>query len=73
METPKRKFIMSWVSYAVVCSFLAVVNHVTCTEYMWVLWVIGGWGIGQLICTIDYLLARSEKRGENAPRKQGSL
>lgn len=73
METPKRKFIMSWVSYAVVCSFLAVVNHVTCTEYMWVLWVIAGWGIGQLICTIDYLLARSEKRGENAPRKQGSL
>lgn len=73
METAKRKFIMSWISYAAVCSFLAVVNYVTGTEYIWVLWVIGGWGIGQLICTIDYLLARSEKRGENAPRKQRSL
>lgn len=69
METPKRKFIMSWVSYAVVCSFLAVVNHVTCTEYMWVLWVIGGWGVGQLIHTADYLLAHCGKKDDGAPRE----
>ena len=45
METRKRKFIMSWVSYVTICSFLAVVNYMTCREYAWVLWVMGGWGL----------------------------
>ena len=27
METTKRKFIMSWVSYIVICGFLAIVNY----------------------------------------------
>lgn len=65
METRKRKFIMSWVSYVTICSFLAVVNYMTCREYAWVLWVMGGWGLGQLIETADYLLARSERTEEH--------
>ena len=44
METTKRKFIMSWVSYIVICGFLAIVNYATSDHYPWVLWVMAGWG-----------------------------
>ena len=68
METAKRKFIMSWVSYAVICGFLAIVNYTTSDHYPWVLWVIGGWGLGQLINTVDYILARAEKRAADTEK-----
>ena len=69
METTKRKFIMSWVSYIVICGFLAIVNYATSDHYPWVLWGMAGWGLGQLIHTVDYMLARAE-RGEAAEAKQ---
>ena len=72
METRKRKFIMSWVSYVAICSFLAVVNYLTSREHAWVLWVIGGWGIGQLIETADYLLARSDRAGAHTETEKSN-
>ncbi len=56
MNTEKRKFIMSWVRFAVICSFLAVVNATCTPDHPWILWVIGGWGISQLINSADYYL-----------------
>ena len=69
METTKRKFIMSWDSYIVICGFLAIVNYATSDHYPWVLWVMAGWGLGQLIHTVDYMLARAE-RGEASEAKR---
>lgn len=69
METTKRKFIMSWVSYIVICGFLVIVNYTTSDHYPWVLWVMAGWGLGQLIHTVDYMLARAE-RGEASEAEQ---
>ena len=48
---------------------LAIVNYATSDHYPWVLWVMAGWGLGQLIHTVDYMLARAE-RGEAAEAKQ---
>jgi len=39
------------VKYLVVNAFLVFVNLMTTPNYLWVLWVIAGWGIG-LILTI---------------------
>lgn len=41
-----RKFQTSLVTYIVVVAGLWVVNLMTSPEYLWVLWVMGGWGIG---------------------------
>lgn len=60
---------MSWVSYIVICGFLAIVNYATSDHYPWVLWVMAGWGLGQLIHTVDYMLARAE-RGEASEAKR---
>ena len=47
----KLNIIMSVVKYLVVNVFLVFVNLMTTPNYLWVLWVIAGWGIG-LILTI---------------------
>lgn len=47
----KLNIIMSIVKYLVVNVFLVFVNLMTTPNYLWVLWVIAGWGIG-LILTI---------------------
>ncbi len=47
----KLNIIMSIVKYLVVNTFLVFVNLMTTPNYLWVLWVIAGWGIG-LILTI---------------------
>lgn len=47
----KLNIIMSIVKYLVVNAFLVFVNLMTTPSYLWVLWVIAGWGIG-LILTI---------------------
>lgn len=47
----KLNIIMSIVKYLVVNVFLVFVNLTTTPNYLWVLWVIAGWGIG-LILTI---------------------
>ena len=47
----KLNIIMSIVKYLVVNAFLVFVNLMTTPNYLWVLWVIAGWGIG-LILTI---------------------
>lgn len=44
-----RKFQTSLATYLVVVAGLWVVNLVTSPEYLWVLWVMGGWGIGVAI------------------------
>ncbi|NDW13340.1 hypothetical protein D0T50_10610 [Bacteroides sp. 214] len=52
MENNKeyRKFLlnakMSVFKYLLTVAFLAFVNWLTTPYYWWVLWVIGGWGIG---------------------------
>lgn len=56
METEKRNFIMSWARFVVVCSFLAVVNLVFNPHNPWILWILGGWGISQVLNTVDYYL-----------------
>ena len=48
---------------------LAIVNYATSDHYPWVLWVMAGWGLGQLIHTVDYMLARAE-RGEASEAEQ---
>ena len=73
METTKRKFIMSWVSYIVICGFLAIVNYATSDHYPWVLWVMAGWGLGQLIHTVDYMLARRKRRSSRGEAASGAL
>lgn len=47
----KLNIIMSIVKYLVVNAFLVFVNLMTTPNYLWVLWIIAGWGIG-LILTI---------------------
>lgn len=47
----KLNIIMSIVKYLVVNAFLVFVNLMTTPNYLWVLWVIAGWGIG-LVLTI---------------------
>lgn len=47
----KLNIIMSIVKYLFVNVFLVFVNLMTTPNYLWVLWVIAGWGIG-LILTI---------------------
>lgn len=41
-----RKFQTSLATYLLVVAGLWVVNLTTSPEYLWVLWVMGGWGIG---------------------------
>lgn len=43
-----RGFYAHAAKYVLVISILVVVNLVTRPQHLWVLWVIGGWGIGLL-------------------------
>lgn len=52
----KLNIIMSIVKYLVVNVFLVFVNLMTTPNYLWVLWVIAGWGIGLILTiVINYL------------------
>lgn len=57
----KQDFWMSWVYYVVVCSFLGVLNYFTCS-YPWVLWVMMGWGVSQVILCINYCFTLIQNR-----------
>ncbi len=46
IEDQKREFISHLILYIIVNAFLAFVNLYTSPEYLWLPWVIGGWGIG---------------------------
>lgn len=41
-----RAFYMHLVQYVVICTGLAALNIVTTPGYLWVAWVILGWGLG---------------------------
>ena len=45
----KRRLIREWITYAVICAFLAGVNALTTPHYWWVLWVMAGWGLGLIL------------------------
>ena len=48
----KRRLIREWITYAVICAFLAGVNALTTPHYWWVLWVMAGWGLGLILVLI---------------------
>lgn len=56
MNPEKHKFIMSWARFVTVCLYLAVVNFICTPDQPWILWVLGGWGISQLLRSADYYL-----------------
>jgi hypothetical protein len=39
-------FHLNWITFVVVIPCLAVFNIYVTPEYLWVLWVVGGWGFG---------------------------
>jgi transcriptional regulator with XRE-family HTH domain len=41
-----RRFYVHLLQYVVVCLALVAVNLIASPRYPWVLWVIGGWGLG---------------------------
>lgn len=51
----KRRLIREWITYAVICAFLAGVNALTTPHYWWVLWVMAGWGLGLILDLIFHL------------------
>lgn len=42
----RREFYTHLAIYVVVIAFLAVINIMTSSSYLWFLWVVFGWGIG---------------------------
>ncbi|WP_276964927.1 2TM domain-containing protein [Bacteroides graminisolvens] len=52
----KLNIIMSIVKYLVVNAFLVFVNLMTTPNYLWVLWVIAGWGIGLILTVVTNYL-----------------
>lgn len=52
----KRRLIREWITYAVICAFLAGVNAL----YWWVLWVMAGWGLGLILDLIFHLTKLSD-------------
>lgn len=50
----RRSLMQDGITYAMICSFLALVNYLTSPHYWWVLWVAGGWGIGLLLRTLFF-------------------
>lgn len=53
MRKFKRYATMRITSYIVVNAFLTFVNFMTNPNYWWVLWVMGGWGIGLALDLIN--------------------
>ena len=43
-----RGFYVHLFQYAMVVGFLTIINIVFSPDHLWVLWVIGGWGLGLL-------------------------
>lgn len=56
----KRRLIREWITYAVICAFLAGVNALTTPHYWWVLWVMAGWGLGLILDLIFHLTKLSD-------------
>ncbi len=54
-RTRLRELIRRSVTFAIICGYLSVVNHLT-SPYPWVLWVIGAWGISVALQWTYYLL-----------------
>ncbi len=61
MKLNTKKLLMSWISYVIVCAFLTFVNYTTTPHNWWVVWVIAGWGLGQLLSTCRYFLYGSDE------------
>lgn len=49
-----------WVYFVVVCLFLVVMNLLTDSNNLWVIWVIGGWGLAMVLETIKYKFSNKE-------------
>lgn len=50
-----RFFLRRTITYAVVCSFLALLNYSTTPHYWWVAWVAAGWGLNLVLSLLWYL------------------
>ncbi len=56
----RRILLREWGVFAILCTFLTLINWITMPHYWWVLWIIGGWGTGMLLRTLN-LLTRTDK------------
>ncbi len=52
------KLCKTWATYILVCTFLFIMNAVTSPSYLWVFWVIGGWGLAVAVETTFYLIEK---------------
>ena len=64
-----RRFYFNCFRFVLVISLLAVVNFFTSPHYWWVLWVIGGWGLG-LVTQALRLFGPSLMLGPDWERRQ---
>lgn len=55
-----RKLKKEWAYYIVICIFLTIMNLVMNPHSLWVLWVIGGWGLSMVLKTINYKFSNKE-------------
>lgn len=67
----KRRLIREWITYAVICAFLAGVNALTTPHYWWVLWVMAGWGLGLILDLIFHLTKLSDDDDAGDPPTVG--
>lgn len=51
----RRILLREWGVFTVLCTFLTLINWLTMPHYWWVLWIIGGWGLGMLLNSIQLL------------------
>jgi hypothetical protein len=51
----RRNLQTGFVAYVVVNAFLVAVWALTGGGYFWPAWVIGGWGVGMVLASWDYL------------------
>lgn len=51
----RRYFTRRVTNYAVICSFLALLNYCTTPRYWWVAWVAAGWGLNLILSLVWYL------------------
>lgn len=56
----RRILLREWGVFAILCTFLSLINWITMPHNWWVLWIIGGWGAGMLLRTLN-LLTRTDK------------
>lgn len=52
----KHQLVMSWTRFVVVCGFLAAINAIYTPHQLWCLWIVAGWGMGQILQSVDYWL-----------------